>query len=858
MNQIFKNLEIWFTRRPRWLQDAARRIIQKGALDSTDLADLIALCKQEAGVPDSLSKSLRAEGIPSDSLQVHDTPFAIRLEEISNVKGINALSPRKPLEFGEGPLTIIYGGTGSGKSGYVRILKHACGAKSLGVLHGNVFDHPQSDRGCTLKVKIGTDSKDLDWSPDTGVLQDIAAVEIYDSDCANIYLTEENEVAYEPWALSLLTQLTNVCTYISKTLKEEIDHSVSVIPIFPVQYWGTKSASWYLNLGYQTKQSEINARCLWNRHLEKSLTEFERRLSAPDPAKQAAQLRITKANLLNLHNELNKSCDQLSDKKSSQYLRAKEIAIVKRKAADEDAKKVFENAPLDGVGSESWRLLWEQARVYSENIAYQGIPFPNLSEEARCVLCHQILEKDARDRFQSFENFVKGELQRQANEAEEQEKILKKDIEDTLSTDRLDLYMDSAGVTTDKEREEISTFHRLLLERRDSLLKSKTAAEVAHLPNVALLQKLKDRSDKLERRATKYDEDAKKEKRDELRKYVTELEARKQLSELKAKIEEEILRLNYIHTLEKARKSTNPKPLSDKKSSLAGLLISPAFIKRFEDELTFLGAGHFKVTLAKTRTEYGRVFHKIQLNGCTRNIPPTEVLSDGEFRIVSLAAFLSDVEGRPQITPFIFDDPITSVDQDFEEATTKRLIELARLRQVIVFTHRLSFLAQLEDEAEKAGIEPHIICLRHETWGAGEPGETLISEKKPKNALSFILHNRLPIARKILQEKGYAEYENIAKGICGDIRILIERLIENDLLSDVVKRFRRQIYTKDKLHNLAKINSEDCKLLDKYMTEYSKYEHSQPSELPVKIPDPDKIERDLTDILGWLAEFQKR
>jgi hypothetical protein len=246
------------------------------------------------------------------------------------------------------------------------------------------------------------------------------------------------------------------------------------------------------------------------------------------------------------------------------------------------------------------------------------------------------------------------------------------------------------------------------------------------------------------------------------------------------------------------------------------------------------------------------------LNGCTRDICTTDVLSDGEFRIVSLAAFLADVEGHSHVTPFVFDDPITSVDQDFEEATAKRLIDLCRSRQVIVFTHRLSLLASLEGAAEKAGIEPHVICLRQESWGIGEPGDTPIFAKKPAKALNFILHERLAKARKVLQEDGKAEYDNTAKGICSDVRILIERIIENDLLADVVKRFRRSVQTQGKIHRLANINSEDCKLLDDYLTLYSKYEHSQPDEAPVSMPEPDEIEKDLKDILSWLDDFKKR
>jgi hypothetical protein len=176
LNQFLNQLASWFAKRPLWLQDAARRVIQKGAIDSDDLIELILQCKQEAGITDPNTPNIQPQGIPIKSLQVHEKPVTLRLEEISNVKGINALSPRKPLKFTESPLTIIYGGTGSGKSGYVRILKHACGAKKSGELHGNVFAQQAKDKGCTFKVNIATQSKELDWAAEKGVLDDIRTI----------------------------------------------------------------------------------------------------------------------------------------------------------------------------------------------------------------------------------------------------------------------------------------------------------------------------------------------------------------------------------------------------------------------------------------------------------------------------------------------------------------------------------------------------------------------------------------------------------------------------------------------------------------------------------------------------------
>jgi len=672
------------------------------------------------------------------------------LQEISNVRGINALSPRNPLVFGEGPLTIIYGGTGSGKSGYVRVLKHACGSKNTGELHGNVFYRPDPDKGCTFKLKKGEeDPIKIDWSPDLGVLEDIKKAEIYDTEGAHVYLTEENEVAYEPWVLSLFTYLTRLCAYINESLKNEIDQSISLLPVLPVQLQGVASASWYSNLNSRIAQQKIDRFCYWDQGIENALIEINRRLAEPDPAERARRIRSAKSNVLTLRSELKKIRDKLIDERCSAYLDAQNDAFTKRKAADEDAKKVFENAPLDGVGSQSWRLLWEQAQAYSEAVAYKNIPFPNIVEGARCVLCHELLPPEARQRFVSFEEFVKGELQKQANEAERQFKVIKDDLEGILSVEELALRMDSAGITAVAERNEILIFHSTIEERKNSLLIAKSLADVSALPDADLLKRLEDRCTNLEKQAQASDEDAKGQNRVKLQNQAKDLEARKWLSEQKGIIEKEVIRLKHIDKLGKARRKTNPRDLSLKKSALADVLISPAFIKRFKNELISLDASHINVELIKTRADHGCVYHKIRLVNCVNNICTTDILSEGEFRIVPLAAFLADVEGHAHKTPFIFDDPISSLDQDFEEATARRLIALCGSRQVIVFTHRLSLLALLEDAAKNAGVELHIICLRRESWGTGEPGETPIFAKKPQSALNLIKNERLTKARKV-------------------------------------------------------------------------------------------------------------
>ena len=163
-----------------------------------------------------------------------------------------------------------------------------------------------------------------------------------------------------------------------------------------------------------------------------------------------------------------------------------------------------------------------------------------------------------------------------------------------------------------------------------------------------------------------------------------------------------------------------------------------------------------------------------------------------------------------------------------------------------------------KDASLKRDVASRVISLRRESWGSGEPGDAPLPAQKPKAALNTLLNERLAKARKTFEEDGTREYDERAKAICRDIRITVERLVENDLLADVVQRFRRPITTQGKLHQVAKVTAEDCEFIDKMMTRYSKYEHAQPEEAPIPLPEPDELEEDLQSLMAWLKEFSSR
>ncbi len=156
-------LEMWFQGRPNWLQEAARRLVQKETLTDEDITELLEICISEAA-----GEKVNFCGITPGCLNFVDTTKPLHLTSISDVQGINALSPSKPLEFGESQLCIVYGRNAAGKSGYVRLLKHACGARTRGFLLGNVFEKGEQSKTATFTYSEDNQTKPpCQWTGET-------------------------------------------------------------------------------------------------------------------------------------------------------------------------------------------------------------------------------------------------------------------------------------------------------------------------------------------------------------------------------------------------------------------------------------------------------------------------------------------------------------------------------------------------------------------------------------------------------------------------------------------------------------------------------------------------------------------
>lgn len=850
----------WLNSQHPWLQEATYRILSKGKVDEADVPDLVKLIKDSQLQADtSGSKDRTYPDFGSGSV----SPTTLRLTSIGDVVGIESLEPKQPLTFGNGNLTVVYGNNGSGKSGYIRILKKASGKAGATALKPNVYKPAPDKQLCTITVNIDGKNHPTQWAANSLPIPILSPLDIFDTTSGRIYMEGSTEATYKPAELVLLTDLATISKKVDAALEEEQGRLPLTLPEMPAKYSGTVASYVYGTLTADVKNEELSLLLPWSENDEQSLNQLTQQLSVKDPVAAASQRRSVKMQLDSLSLKLQTALSAITTNARRRLQELTVAAKRARQAATEGAKVMTPSSELEGVASATWRSLWEAARAYSTLVAYPDRPYPNVETGARCVLCQRELDTNEKQRFRDFENYVSGALEATAIAAENlankalaelpdkvEEEILRTqcqaaELAPEVTATLVAIWSEVNGIAGSLRADPLDETIKVLDEKEHPLI-----AELTRLAAVA------------ENAAQAFDKDAVEFNRKKIEEKVLELAAKQWTSLQADAINNRIAMLKKRAEFVEWRKKTDTRELSKHAGRVSEALITGKYVERFNAELGSLGASKIKVELVKVGVSQGHVRHQIQLRGLTAAANLGEVLSEGESRIVSLAAFLADVTGKPSKAPFIFDDPISSLDHDYEWQVATRLAALASERQVVVFTHRLSLYGSLEDAARKVGDSwktENLCQLCIEAFGGshGHPVDGPFWSAATKKANNLLL-DRLRSAKIAWDAGDSASYKSIAQGICSDFRKLLERTIEEDLLSKVVLRHRRSVTTENRIKMLAKITSADCAYFDDLMTKYSCYEHSQSTETPVALPDEPDLRADVEGLKTWRESFASR
>ncbi len=200
--------------------------------------------------------------------------------------------------------------------------------------------------------------------------------------------------------------------------------------------------------------------------------------------------------------------------------------------------------------------------------------------------------------------------------------------------------------------------------------------------------------------------------------------------------------------------------------------------------------------------------------------------------------FLAELEVISDPSPVIFDDPVSSIDQEGRRHIARTLVALAADQQVIVFTHELSFIYEL-DRFAPAQLPVKVQQLRRRGKTVGHVFPDLPWRGLKAKQRVQPLHEKLAAARELDEAGKEEKYEEAATEFCVLLREAFERAVEEGVLVDVVTR------RKDTVHvlSLRKIrwSEEICELVERGTDENSPWVHDQPRGDGSLPPTPNEL-----------------
>ena len=853
-----------------WQIDAIRRILLQDDVTEEDEKQLLLMLKERNGIidpknpapkPQALKKSDISGASPTEKLK-------ITLKAMNDLENVNALPKGSFLQFAHQGISVIYGENGTGKSGYARVLKKACMARDPNEkLHQNVFEKgAKIPAKASFKLSINDkEDVDLPWADDrpqesSEILSNIC---VFDSKCCRVIVNEENAATYLPYGAGIFFPLVNMHKRFRAILDSENPKPEKLeyedIPT-------TTTAGKLISLlTADTKIEIIEKFPKWEDTDEARFTLLKSEIIEAqnnDPLKIAQRIRNTKKRIDAIITSLTPIDKGASAEKEKTINEAITNLLSAEKAHKIASEKDKIEEPLPGVGEKAWQSLYKAAKEYSTGYAYPGKDFPVIEEESLCILCMQPLkEKEVKDRMLRFKEFMESSTKTALEKAEKEIKDLLQGLSQLKSPSAED-YKDIYDQYREKFPEAIGQAEKYFptMEKRARELEKElnekepiTITAAATSPE----KKLQELSDSLEEQAKEKEKNAKTE---ELNKKIAErddLAARKLFRDRREKIVEYVERLQLSRKYDKCHAQAEFGSITRKGNGIIKAALTPQLKAALETELEGFEAKYLSI-IPKATGEEGQTIHKFELGGSIplKNVSLMEILSEGEHCVVGIAGFLAELEMADHKCPIVLDDPVCSLDHKFMGRIAKRLADEGKKRQVIIFTHDIAFLLELENCAINAEV-PFMARTLHRKEFVGKCIEGL-----PWHAMD--VRRRLEYLReevasfKDIYDTNRPEYNKRAADLYDLLREAWEAFIELNLLYKTVVRHGSEVQTK-RLQYVT-VEDEDYKKIHLAMTKCSMWMkgHDKSKALSGDRPNPREILIDIEELAEYVKGIGKR
>ena len=714
------------------------------------------------------------------------TAMALRLVSLEHIGNVNALTPDQEIKFHE-RLTICFGENGSGKTGYVRILKQAAGVRTGQPVLRNIHaDGPGRTPRARIEIACDDSVRTIDWQGEQGI-EPLGSVVIFDAGVAVVHIDEELTYSYTPADLSLFPLVTDgidrVQRKIQTTKEERESHKNPTGNCFPQE---SRLYEMIKNLGASTKLPEIEALAEISDEEEATLPSLREKVTALSTGSVREQIAV-KGQERDALAQVVSIGQTIADFDRAAYLDAV-LALRSARANHEQAtQEALAGENIPGVLGKAWQEFVEAAEGYIKDVGLD--PYPG--SDGSCIYCRQALDSAAVGLIQKYRDYCNAALRQEVERADERLRELcvattnlqlddnERDLNRLLEAVSGPSNSQPALAAALEVIQQGRVLYKVISDEGDcpptaddvllplSIVRAGAAA--AKIASNDLSKEGEDREKVLEEERTR----------------LQDIEERLTLRELMPAIE------GYIQAADWANRCTSylrsfqgiKRSLTDTAKRASTEMMNRHFQSLFREECQSLHAP------AVTLEFPGREGQARRRKVLTPEHGLREILSEGEQKVIALADFLAEATLNPDRSPVVLDDPVTSLDHKRMRHVVDRLVELSQNRQVVVFTHDILFAVDLlgRFEQDPKGCAFYDITVEDERIGLLEGGshpktDTFNDRSKHISDLIEQAGKETGKERQSLVVKGYEEL----RGAC-------EVVVEKDLLKGVTERYRANV-----------------------------------------------------------------
>jgi len=773
----------WANEQDGWVRRMVGIVLSsRRPISESQAAELYDMYLAEKGLRGGGSASEPELAYPTDGAASADE---LRLTRLSNVEGVNALTPGSEIKFCDN-LTILYGENGTGKTGYARILKRLGSLRDAEEIVPNIHGSATTTPTAQIDFRLGRAEKMLTWQNEVGV-SPFTRMSIFDSPAVNLRVDENLSYVYTPAEISLFSYVNAGMRAVQELGNRSVrEMTPTTNPFLRYFQRGTAIYQHIEALGSATDLPALEALNVLPADAADDKDRLEREVAALKSNAAEGMLTAHRDAVRTLE-LLMTTAEVVADFDRDAFNEALAALAALRDRYKRVREESFDAGELAGPPDDEWQRFVTAAADYQHHLGESDYP----NDHDQCLYCRQQLTPSAVVVIRKYATFLDDALAQQIAEQEKRVEALgtvltsarADDLASAIQRQRDSgtteaVYGIAEGFATALrtarqqagDRERVSDDGLRVLAAR---VRAEASAPLAtHRTEVEALEgQLADRSQALLVAVGK------------LRDVVAQIELDRRMPEI---------RIHVGNAKQAAKLDTTLRRISGLLRSLTEVsktasedLVNRDFASRFEEECRALRTPMVQLEFIGRE---GRAQRRKTLSADYRL---SQILSEGEQKVLALADFIAEARMGGSSAPIIFDDPVNSLDHRRLQEVADRIAALVSTRQVVLFTHNIWLATELLARFEKrAGECAYFLVSDDEPGGVKgrvdrATGPRWDTVKELKKRVDQHLRDAAAVTG--------ASQSALIEAAYGEMRSWCEVVVEEVLFGDVTRRYRANV-----------------------------------------------------------------